>query len=150
MGRSHSVAYAYEPTSMVTISMAAALPLYGALNESTSSGRLEDTKIILYSRIDSSGAVCRPRVLYASSHVLKTVPYFNDRKPPPPHPSRTVQCVMPFKSSSEPSQKPSQRISQSPSTMGRPLRIMIITPIAISRKTRISQTLRKDRRRWTF
>ena len=60
--------------------MAATLPLREALNESISSGRLEDTKIILYSRRDSSGSVCRPRALYASSHVLKTVPYFSDRK----------------------------------------------------------------------
>jgi len=62
--------------------MSATLPLREALNESISSGRLEDTKIILYSRRDSSGSVCRPRALYASSHVLKTVPYFSDRKSP--------------------------------------------------------------------
>ncbi|KAF9645620.1 hypothetical protein BDM02DRAFT_3262815 [Thelephora ganbajun] len=61
--------------------MAATLPLRQALTESISSGRLEDTKIILYSRRDSSGTVYRPRALYASSHVLKTVPYFNDRRP---------------------------------------------------------------------
>ena len=148
MGRSHSVAYAYEPTSMVTISMAAALPLYGALNESTSSGRLEDTKIILYSRRDTSGAICKPRVLYANSHVLKTVPYFNDRKSPSTSLTRIVNRITPFESFLELLQRPSQRISRSPSTMARPLRIMIITPIAISRKTRISQTLRKDRRQW--
>ena len=60
--------------------MAATLPLREALNESISSGQLEDTKIILYSRRDHSGTICRPRALYASSHVLKTVPYFNGRK----------------------------------------------------------------------
>jgi len=60
--------------------MAATLPLREALNESTSSGQLEDTKIILYSRRDSSGTICGPRALFTSSHVLKTVPYFNDRK----------------------------------------------------------------------
>ena len=66
--------------------MAATLPLREALNESISSGRLEDTKIILYSRRDHFGTVSRPRALYASSHVLKTVPYFNDRKSLPHFP----------------------------------------------------------------
>ena len=54
------------------------LPLREALNDSISSGRLVDTKIILFSRRDYSGAICKPRALYANSHVLKTVPYFND------------------------------------------------------------------------
>ncbi|KAF9645626.1 hypothetical protein BDM02DRAFT_3119977 [Thelephora ganbajun] len=34
--------------------------------------------IILYSHRDSSGRICRPKALYANSHILKTVPYFND------------------------------------------------------------------------
>ena len=51
-----------------------------ALNQSISSGRFVDTKIVLYSRRDASGAVCRPRALYANSHVLKSVPYFGDRE----------------------------------------------------------------------
>lgn len=54
------------------------LPLREALNDSISSGRFVDTKIILFSRRDSSGAIRKPRALYANSHVLKTVPYFND------------------------------------------------------------------------
>lgn len=58
--------------------MAATLPFREALTESISSGRFEDTKIILYSRKDSSGNICGPRALYANSHVLKTVPYFTD------------------------------------------------------------------------
>ena len=58
------------------------LPLREALNDSVSSGRFADTKITLFSRRDSSGTVCKPRALYASSHVLRTVPYFNDRKFP--------------------------------------------------------------------
>ena len=62
--------------------MSATVPLREALNESISSGRFEDTQIILYSRRDVSGDVCGPRALYASSHVLKTVPYFNDRESP--------------------------------------------------------------------
>jgi len=60
--------------------MAATAALCEALNRGISSGNLVDTKIILYSHRDSSGRVCRPRALYANSHVLKTVPYFNDRK----------------------------------------------------------------------
>jgi len=60
--------------------MAATTALYEALNQGISSGNLVDTKIILCSHRDSSGRVCRPRALYANSHVLKTVPYFNDRE----------------------------------------------------------------------
>ncbi|KAF9785408.1 hypothetical protein BJ322DRAFT_828220 [Thelephora terrestris] len=58
--------------------MAATTALREALNEGISSGNFVDTKIILYSYRDSSGRVCRPKALYANSHVLKTVPYFND------------------------------------------------------------------------
>jgi len=57
------------------------LPLREALNDSISSGKFVDTKIILFSRRDPSGTICQPRALYANSHVLRTVPYFNDRKP---------------------------------------------------------------------
>ena len=60
--------------------MAATTALREALNEGISSGNLVDTKIILYSHRDSSGRICRPRALYANSHVLKTVPYFDDRE----------------------------------------------------------------------
>jgi hypothetical protein len=60
--------------------MAATTALREALNEGISSGNFVDTKIILYSYRDSSGRVCRPKALYANSHVLKTVPYFNDRE----------------------------------------------------------------------
>ncbi|KAF9785420.1 hypothetical protein BJ322DRAFT_1193974 [Thelephora terrestris] len=49
-----------------------------ALNQGISSGTFIDTKIILYSRRDPSGRVCRPKALYANSHVLKTIPYFGD------------------------------------------------------------------------
>ena len=58
------------------------LPLREALNDSISSGKFADTKVILFSQRDPSGNVCKPRALYASSHVLKSAPYFNDRKPP--------------------------------------------------------------------
>jgi len=59
--------------------MAATTPLREALNQGISSGNLVDTKIILYSHRDSSGRVCRPKALYTNSHILKSVPYFNDR-----------------------------------------------------------------------
>ena len=58
--------------------MAATAALREALNQGISSGNLVDTKIIVYSHRDSSGRVCRPKALYTNSHVLKTVPYFND------------------------------------------------------------------------
>ena len=58
--------------------MAATTALREALNQGISSGNLIDTKIIVYSHRDSSGRVCRPKALYTNSHVLKTVPYFND------------------------------------------------------------------------
>ncbi|KAF9785368.1 hypothetical protein BJ322DRAFT_1211231 [Thelephora terrestris] len=57
---------------------ACTLPLREALNDSISSGRFIDTKIILYSRRASSGAITRPKALYANSHVLKSVPYFSN------------------------------------------------------------------------
>ena len=64
-----------QPTAM-----AATTALREALNQGISSGNLVDTKIILYSRRNSSGQVWQPRPLYANSRVLKTTPYFNDRE----------------------------------------------------------------------
>ena len=58
--------------------MAATTALREALNHGISSGNFVDTKIIVYSYRSSAGRVCRPKALYANSHVLKTVPYFND------------------------------------------------------------------------
>jgi hypothetical protein len=60
--------------------MAATTVLREALNKGISSGNLIDTKIILYSHPESSGRVSRPKALYASSHVLKTVSYFDGRE----------------------------------------------------------------------
>jgi hypothetical protein len=54
--------------------------LKDALNDGISSGKFIDTQIILFSRRDASGRVCKPRALYANSHVLKSVPYFNNRE----------------------------------------------------------------------
>jgi len=54
------------------------LPFREALNKGIVSGTLVDTKIVLFTRKDSSGRVSGPKALYASSHVLKSVPYFND------------------------------------------------------------------------
>ena len=67
--------------------MAATLPFCEALNKGIISGTLVDTKVVLFSRKDSSGRVFGAKPLYASSHVLKSVPYFNDRKLLPPNPS---------------------------------------------------------------
>lgn len=61
--------------------MTATLSFREALNKGIVSGTLVDTKIILFSRRDSAGRVYGPKALYASSHVLKSVPYFNDREP---------------------------------------------------------------------
>ena len=58
--------------------MATTTPLREVLNKGIFSGNLVDTKIIVYSYRDSTGQVCRPKALYTSSHVLKTVPHFND------------------------------------------------------------------------
>ncbi|KAF9785407.1 hypothetical protein BJ322DRAFT_1006423 [Thelephora terrestris] len=60
--------------------MALTTALREALNEGISSGSFVDTKIILYSHRDSSGRACKPKALYANSHILKTVPYFDDRE----------------------------------------------------------------------
>ena len=60
--------------------MAATTALCEALNHGISSGNLVDTKIVLYSHRGYSGRICRPKALYANGHVLKTVPYFNDRE----------------------------------------------------------------------
>ena len=51
-----------------------------ALNDAISSGRFIDTKIVLFSRRDSTGRICKPKALYANSHVLESVPYFKDCK----------------------------------------------------------------------
>ena len=56
----------------------ASTPLREALNQGISSGTLIDTKIIVYSYRDYTGRVCRPKALYTNSHVLKTIPHFND------------------------------------------------------------------------
>ena len=58
--------------------MMTTLSLREALNDAISSGRFVDTKIVLFSRRDSIGRVCRQRALYANSHVLKSVTYFKD------------------------------------------------------------------------
>ena len=62
----------------IPTNMAATVALREALNQGISSGKFVDTKIVLYSRRDSSGRICRPKALYANSHVLKTVSYFKD------------------------------------------------------------------------
>ena len=56
------------------------LALREALNDAISSGKFVDTKIVLFSRRDNFGRVCKPKALYANSHVLRSVPYFKDRE----------------------------------------------------------------------
>ena len=58
--------------------MTATTALREALNQDISSGDFIDTKIVLCSHRDTHGRVCRPKPLRTNSHVLKTVPYFND------------------------------------------------------------------------
>ena len=58
--------------------MVATIPFREALKQGITTGNFIDTKIVLYSYRDSSGRVCRPKALYANSHVLKTIRYFND------------------------------------------------------------------------
>src|SRR5258705_7937064 len=81
-----------------------------ALNDSISSGRFVDTKIILFSRRDASGNVYKPKVLYANSHVLKSVPHFNDSGFYFPYTQR-VRWLISFKCSPEGSKSRSHRIS---------------------------------------
>lgn len=63
--------------------MAATPPFCEALSEGIASGTLVDTKIILFSRKNYSGLVYGPKALYTSSHVLKSIPYFDHRESPP-------------------------------------------------------------------
>ena len=59
--------------------MAAILPFREALNKGLASDTLVNTKIVLFPRRDSSSRVYGPKSLYASNHLLKSVPYFNNR-----------------------------------------------------------------------
>ena len=123
------------PTNVDTMALYT-LPLREALNDSISSGRFADTKIIVFSQRDSSGAVCKPRALYASSHVLRTVPYFNDRKPlrlfsAATQPMTSFECFLGHL------QNPSRKISQNPLVTPSTLRITVTTLIVILRMTRI-------------
>ena len=51
-----------------------------ALKDAISSGKFVDTKIVLFSRRDNAGRIYKPKSLYANSHVLRTVPYFENRE----------------------------------------------------------------------
>ena len=57
--------------------------LQEALDASIISGRFADTKIYLFSHRNAAGDICGPKAVYASSMVLRSVPYFNDRTPFP-------------------------------------------------------------------
>ena len=62
----------------LSYTMTATTALEEALNYAISCGRFIDTKITLFSRRDSTGTICKPKALYANSHVLESVPYFKD------------------------------------------------------------------------
>ena len=96
--------------------MATTIALREALNLGISSGNFIDTKIILYSRRDSSGRVCRPRALYANSHVLKKVPHFQDCEDTAAFIILREPHVVVLKRSSGISQSPSQETLQTRST----------------------------------
>ena len=63
-----------------SFTMTITTPLKEAWNDAIYSGKFIDTQIILFSRRDTSARVCKPKALYANSHVLKSVPYFNNRE----------------------------------------------------------------------
>ena len=89
--------------------------LQEALNDAISCGKFIDTKIILFSRRDSSGRICKPRALYANSHVLKSVPYFNDREFPSHPPVMRIDLLLKFSLVHFPNRR--SRTSLSPLTM---------------------------------
>lgn len=60
--------------------MAATHSFREALSEGIGSGIFSDTKIILFSRKSRSRGVYGPKALYASSHVLRSIPHFEQRK----------------------------------------------------------------------
>ena len=62
----------------LSYTMTATTALEEALNDAISSGRFIDTKIVLFSRRDSTGRICKPKALYANSHALESVSYFKD------------------------------------------------------------------------
>lgn len=124
--------------------MAACTPaLREALNDSICSGRFVDTKIILFSRRDSSGTITKPRALYASSRVLRTVPHFNDCKLF--FGFTSYQMLTTFECSLVNSAKQSRRTSPNLSTIANLPVTMGITLTVISRRTRILPAQRKRR-----
>ena len=107
-----------------------------ALNDAISSGRFIDTKVVLFSRRDSTGRICKPKTLYANSHVLKSVPYFKD-------------CEFSLRSSAArdnssqyyPERLPRQRLGTFPrSTTTSSRRTTAILRIVTSRRISISRT----------
>ena len=129
--------------------MAATTALREALNKGISSGNLIDAKIILYSHRDSSACVCRPKALYTSSHVLKTVPYFNDRESTATLDTTRVEPhTTVSKCSSEISRNHSQRTSKRQLMKKNSQRITVIRPTATLRRMKDSHhpRTRPDRR----
>ena len=51
-------------------------PLWDALNDSIFSGVFIDTKFVVFSeRVKATGRIKQPRILFAASTVVKSVPY---------------------------------------------------------------------------
>jgi len=113
-----------------------------ALHDAISSGRFIDTKIVLFSRRDSTGRICKPKALYANSHVLESVPYFKD-------------CEFSLRSSAAPDNSSSQYYlerlpRQRSGTFPRPMatsspRTTAILQIVTSKKISISRILSPPR-----
>ena len=115
------------------------LPLREALNDAISSGKFVDTKIVLFSQRDSLGRVCKSRALYANSHVLKSVPYFNHREFPL-NPSLAHEITL-LQYSSAHFLKRRPEISLRPMTTSL-RRTMAILPTATSKRIGISRLAR--------
>ena len=124
--------------------MTATVSLREALNKGIASGTFVDTKIVLFSR-RGSGRVCGPKALYTNSHVLKSIPYFNDREPSTLDPSdySNILTVPSYKFSLEVFQRQNLRISTTISVTMNP-RSTTITPTAILRTMRTSRSLHRN------
>ena len=122
--------------------MAATTALREALNKGISSGNLIDTKIILYSHRDSSARVFRPKALYTNSHVLKTVPYFNDRESTATLDTARVEPhTTVSKCSSEISRSLSQKTSKKQLMKRNLQRITVIRPVVLTKKVILSRPI---------
>lgn len=120
--------------------------LLEALNQGISSGILIDTQVILYSHRDSAGRVRQPKALYASSHVLKTIPYFEDCKSTAALSTLEEPHMIGLQYSSGNSQSLSQRISRTQLTKKNVQRTMDTYPTVTLRTMKTIRPPRQNRR----